>query len=282
MSLHTRSRSRDLDAGDGGGGGHGRQPSPVHHELLVLLLEYRFVTTDQLARLTAGHYGSGRSARRQTNRHLAALTHQGQIHCLNRRVGGWQGGSAAAVWTLTTTGHRQLTGSTQRQRPRLLSTGFLAHSLAVTETHVLITEHARATGAVVSAQPEPLCWRSYLDVTGMRVALKPDLAATISTPEFTDRYFIEVDRATENPARVIRKCQQYATYRRLGVEQERHGAFPLVVWIVPTSQRREQLQRHLAEQERLPGHLFQVVTPAEFVPLLQGGPTTSSAIERHG
>lgn len=278
MILHDSLRG----LGGSNGDGRGRELMPVHRELLMLLLKYRFATTDQLARLTTARYSSGRSARRQTNRHLATLTQQGQIHCLNRRVGGWQGGSAAAVWTLTTTGHRQLTGSTRRQRPRLLSTGFLAHSLAVTETRVLISEHARATGADHSVQPEPLCWRSYLDATGTRVALKPDLTAVIVATEFTDRYFIEVDRATENPARVIRKCQQYATYRSRGTEQDRHGAFPLVVWIVPTAQRREQLQRHLADQERLPRHLFAVVTPGEFIPLLRDGPTTSSPIERQG
>lgn len=255
--------------------------APLHHELLTLLLEHRFATTDQLARLTASRYGSPRSARRQTNRHLAALAQRGHAQYLNRRVGGWQGGSAAAVWTLTTTGHRLLTNSTRRQRPRLLSTGFLAHTLAVTETRVLITEHAQTTsGAVVSIQPEPLCWRSYLDATGMRVALKPDLAAMISTPEFTDRYFIEVDRATENPARIIRKCQQYDTYRSRGIEQEVHGAFPLVVWIVPTQQRREQLLRHLAAQERLPTRLFQIVTPETFPALLRDGPTASSPAEQ--
>ena len=256
--------------------------APLDHELLTLLLEHRFATTDQLARLTASRYGSARSARRQTSRHLAALAHRGLLQCLNRRVGGWQGGSAAAVWTLTTTGHRLLTNSTRRQRPRLLSTGFLAHTLAVTGTRVMIAEHAQTSGADVSIQPEPLCWRTYLDATGMRVALKPDLAATITTPEFTDRYFIEVDRATENPARIIRKCQQYATYRTRGQEQERHGAFPLVVWIVPTQQRREQLLRHLAAQERLPTRLFQIVTPETFSDLLRDGPTASSPAEQSG
>ena len=83
---------------------------PTYQELLTHLLELRFATTEQLARLTREHYGSFRSARRQTMRHLSKLEHHGHVLRLERRVGGWQRGSTPSIWALTTTGYRQVTG----------------------------------------------------------------------------------------------------------------------------------------------------------------------------
>ena len=109
---------------------------PAAHRLLALLATYRFATTTQLARLTAEAYGSLSSAIRQTLRHLARLQEYDLVTRLERRVGGWQGGSTVSIWTLTTRGRRVQTGSRSRQRPRSLSTSFLAHLLAITETSV--------------------------------------------------------------------------------------------------------------------------------------------------
>ena len=83
---------------------------PIYQELLAHLLELRFATTEQLARLTREHYGSSQSARRQTMRHLSKLEQHGQLLRLERRVGGWQRGSSPSIWALTTTGYRQVTG----------------------------------------------------------------------------------------------------------------------------------------------------------------------------
>ena len=107
---------------------------PAAHRLLALLATYRFATTTQLARLTVEAYGSLSSAIRQTLRHLARLQERDLVTRLERRVGGWQGGSTVSIWTLTTRGRRVQTGSRSRQRPRSLSTSFLAHLLAITET----------------------------------------------------------------------------------------------------------------------------------------------------
>lgn len=244
---------------------------PIYGQLLALIGEHRFATTHQLTRLTVQLYGSRKSAIRQTLRHLRELRSQHLVTKLERRVGGWQGGSQVAIWTLTTRGRRELTGSRGRLRPHHHSTTFSEHSLAVTEARVLLHESTTDLGLQLTAQSEPACWRHYLDPHGAPVALKPDLTAMVTSNEFVDRYFVEVDRATENPARVIRKCWQYVQYRRSGTEQDRYGVFPAVVWVVPNAKRHEQLTRYIRE-EKLPGEMFIVITPDQFKPLVRDGP----------
>lgn len=253
-----------------------RLSSPIHDQLLELISKNRFATTHQLVRLTQGRYGNKRSAMRQTLRHLNALRAQHLIVQLERRVGGWQGGSTVTIWTLTTTGLRYLTGTTARLRPHHYSTTFLEHLLAITETQVVLHEVSEQHPELqIRTTGEPECWRRYLNTHGMTVTLKPDLAVEVASPEFLDRYLLEIDRATENPARVMRKCWQYVFHRRSGSEQERNdGIYPFVVWIVPHATRKLQLQRALDTEPKLPKELFTVITPAELTFLIRDGPPT--------
>ena len=246
---------------------------PIYQELLTHLLELRFATTEQLARLTKEHYGSARSARRQTMRHLAMLEHHGQVLRLERRVGGWQRGSAPSIWALTTTGYRHTTGQgSARQRPNLISTTFLSHLLAIAETRVIANETIQQIPtAELRIETEPACWRNYLGQHGERLTLRPDLLMSVTTTEYVDRYFVEVDRATENPARVIAKCWQYVRYRRSGAEQRSTGAFPAVLWIVPTTKRQAQLRAHL-EAAELPQDMFTVLILDELPEIIRDGP----------
>ncbi|WP_282857232.1 replication-relaxation family protein [Pseudoclavibacter helvolus] len=240
-------------------------------------MKFRFATTPQLARLDHERYGSSRSALRQTTRQLTALESAGLVLRLDRRVGGWPGGSGPAVWALTTTGYHHVTGTKgTRQRPRLLSTTFLEHLLAVTETRVLVAETIRGIDAAsVQVEHEPDCWRSYLGLHGQRLTLRPDLRLEVTTREFRDSYFMEIDRATENPARVIAKCRQYQQYRRTGQEQHRAGTFPAVLWIVPHTKRRDQLTQHIHQAELTSG-MFHVLTLDELPTILRDGPPTST------
>ncbi|MBW0252583.1 replication-relaxation family protein [Cellulomonas sp. PS-H5] len=250
---------------------------PIHAELLTLVGRFRFATTRQLARVTRPAYRSSRSALRQTARHLVSLNRAGLVSHLERRVGGWQGGSQAAVWALTTRGHRTLTGSRSRQRPQLTSTTFLAHLLAVTETQVLITETVRdLPDTTAQVTGEPHSWRRFLGPHGQPVSVRPDLHLTVKSEQYRDDYFLEIDRATENPARVIATCWTYQRYQRTGTEQQTSGAFPVVVWLVPSTRRREQLRRHLGAEPHLRADLFLVITPDELPELLRSGPPTTT------
>lgn len=247
--------------------------SENRRELLELLRTHRFATSRQLTRFARPRYHSANSAHRQTLRHLAGLEEQKLIIRLERRIGGWQRGSEVAVWSLTTTGLRLLTGSNRRQRPQAVSTTFLAHTLATTEVCLVCSETVREMdGAQVSLTQEPDCWRSFPNPAGGLVTLRPDLTATITSPEYTDHYFLEVDRATENPARIIRTTRQYLAYQQTGIEQETLGVFPAVVWIVPHVKRQAQLARHLSTEPGIPANLWLVITLDQLPELVQSGP----------
>lgn len=260
-------------------------PAPIHPmqaRLLALVAAHRFATTTQLARLTALEYASSASALRQTQRHLASLAQQRLLMSLERRVGGWQGGSAVTIWAATTRGHRRVATDEgnvatdegnevpRRQRPREVSTTFLDHLLAITEVRTSIEEAVRQeadTEAAVALEPE--CWRTALSPSGQVQVLRPDLAVTITSPAYEDRYLIEVDRATENPGRVIATCWRYQEHQ---AQASDGGVFPLVVWLVPTDRRRHRLERAIAHSTGLLRDLFRVIRLDQLPTLIHGGP----------
>ena len=256
-----------------------RGPAPIHPmqaRLLALVAAHRFATTTQLARLTALEYASSASALRQTQRHLASLAQQRLLMSLERRVGGWQGGSAVTVWAATTRGHRLVAAEgdevPRRQRPREVSTTFLDHLLAITEVRTSIEEAIRQeadTEAAVALEPD--CWRTALSPSGQPQVLRPDLAVTITSPAYEDRYLIEVDRATENPGRVIATCWRYQEHQAT-TSPASDGVFPLVVWLVPNDRRRHRLERAIAHSTGLLRDLFRVIRLDQLPTLIHGGP----------
>ena len=256
-------------------------PAPIHPmqaRLLALVAAHRFATTTQLARLTAPEYASSASALRQTQRHLASLAQQRLLTSLERRVGGWQGGSAVTIWAATTRGQRLVAADEgnevpRRQRPREVSTTFLDHLLAITEVRTGIEEAVRQeadTEAAVSLEPE--CWRTRLGPSGQVQVLRPDLAVTITSPAYEDRYLIEVDRATENPGRVIATCWRYQEHQAASSQASDGGVFPLVVWLVPNDRRRHRLERAIAHSSGLLRGLFRVIRLDQLPTLIHGGP----------
>ena len=249
---------------------------PMQARLLALVAAHRFATTTQLARLTALEYASSASALRQTQRHLASLAQQRLLMSLERRVGGWQGGSAVTVWAATTRGHRLVAAEgdevPRRQRPREVSTTFLDHLLAITEVRTSIEEAIRQeadTEAAVALEPD--CWRTALSPSGQPQVLRPDLAVTITSPAYEDRYLIEVDRATENPGRVIATCWRYQEHQAT-TSPASDGVFPLVVWLVPNDRRRHRLERAIAHSTGLLRDLFRVIRLDQLPTLIHGGP----------
>ena len=67
--------------------------------------------------------------------------------------------------------------------------------------------------------------------------MKPDLYVVTGRDDFEDCWFIEIDRGTESPAAISRKCRAYDLYWRSGLEQAEHGTYPLVLWVVPDERR---------------------------------------------
>ncbi|MFV0435652.1 MAG: replication-relaxation family protein, partial [Leucobacter sp.] len=89
-----------------------------------------------------------------------------------------------------------------------------------------------------------------------------------------DEWFFEVDRATEAPGRVVRKCLAYQEYRSSGKEQQARGVFPAVAWIVPSEARKRQLRDRINSEVKLHSRLFLVLTLDELPDLIADGAAT--------
>lgn len=221
---------------------------PLYGELLKRIVENQFATTNQLARLTARRYKNLATATRRTPIHLNRLVEHGYLLQMPQVIGGRKRGSGPKIWTATSKGNSAVTGKRKRPRNTERSAEFIAHTLAVTETRVLLTELARQDGLhALELTGEPAAWRDHLGPYGQKVTLKPDLHLYARTSEREYYAFLEVDRATENPGRIIRQCWRYDAYYRSGLEQQSVGVFPVVIWICPNAKRADQILRYLGE-----------------------------------
>ena len=94
--------------------------------------------------------------------------------------------------------------------------------------------------------------------------------STLSTTvQETPGTSVEVDRATENPGRVIATCWRYQEHQ---AQASNDGVFPLVVWLVPGDRRRHRLERAIAHSTGLLRDLFRVIRLDQLPTLIHGGP----------
>ena len=245
-------------------------------QILTAVQRYRYLLTGQIQRLYFVDAATSAAALRATARALKRLQELGMIDHLARRIGGVRAGSGSLVWYITHAGERLLRLHDQAPTPikRFFepSPHFLAHSLAVAEVAVQLLELCRNPREVklTALQPEPECWRTYSEY-GTVLALKPDLFAVTASGQYEDRWFIEVDLATESPAKVVGKCEKYHKYYRTGLEQQEAEVFPLTVWIVPTVERKEKLIAHIRAAFDKQPKLFSVITNDELTHLIRYG-----------
>ena len=238
--------------------------------------QYRYLLTSQLQRLHFTDAATPTAALRAASRNLKKLRELGLIDHLSRRIGGVRAGSGSLVWYLTHAGERLIYLHCQTLTPTKRfsepSPFFLAHTLAIADVAVSLTEICReGRGAKLSlVQTEPECWRTYSEY-GAVSALKPDLFAITVSGQYEDRWFIEVDLDTESPAKIIGKCEKYHKYYRSGLEQQEAEVFPLTVWIVPTTQRKEKLTAHIKAAFDKQPRLFTVITKDELEHLILYG-----------
>lgn len=238
--------------------------------VVATLARVRLATGAQLVRL---HYADV-SARRA--RHLLTrLTDHRLIARLPRTVGGVRAGSAGYVYALDVAGQRLTYDTARGQRPWQPGPAFLAHTLAVTELYVrLVTADRAGALRLVTFATEPACWRSFTGPGGTRLVLKPDADLTLALGGFEDRWFVEVDRATEATNRLARACDRYRAYWATGAEQATHGVFPRVLWLVPDPHRAAQVHNVIARQPAEARPLFTVAAYDEaLIRLLQGADT---------
>ena len=251
-------------------------------DILSFLAQFRYATTSHLRRRYFTGHTTQNAATRATLRVLDRLLQQRLITRLERRVGGHPHGSAAYIWHLDAAGER-LTRKKSAPRRRYADPAwpFLEHTLQITDTATTLYELA-AEGdiEVAELQVEPDAWRSFLTPRGRTAILKPDLFATISSADYDDHWYLEIDRGTESLPVLLQKCRTYAAYKATGRAQAEHGVFPRVLWIVPTQRRAQRLTTAIAADPTLPNRLFSVITPDQLTATVKDPDSTHAPASR--
>lgn len=248
--------------------------------ILASVDQHQFLTAGQIELL---HFATiaPQARGRITRRALARLRGLRVLDTLDRRIGGTRAGSQGFIYHVGVAGDRLL------ERPRGRSgrlryeptTRFVDHRLAIAEAHIgLITAQRAGVIDLVDSAVEPASWRHYTGIGSARRTLKPDLFAETATgDELVRAWFIEIDCGSEHIPTVLDKCREYEAYRQTGIEQDHHGAFPLVVWSMShtnperAARRRRDLAEAIAADRRLPSLLFRIVAPEEVLPLIEQG-----------
>nr|WP_090344898.1 replication-relaxation family protein [Mycolicibacterium malmesburyense]CRL76768.1 hypothetical protein CPGR_04084 [Mycolicibacterium malmesburyense] len=218
---------------------------------------------------------------RITRRALARLRGLRVLDTLDRRIGGARAGSNGLVYHVGVAGDRLLERPVRRSgRLRYEpSARFVAHRLAVADAHVALIEADRGRQIeLTDSAVEPATWRTYTGLGAARRTLKPDVfAETAAEGDLVRAWFIEIDLGTEHIPTLLTKCREYKAYRQTGIEQDRHGAFPLVIWSLThpdpakAARRRQALADAIAADPAVPSALFRIVAPDGVLPLIRSG-----------
>jgi len=218
---------------------------------------------------------------RITRRVLARLRGLRVLDTLDRRIGGVRAGSQGLIYHVGVAGDRLLDHHVRRNgRLRYEpSARFVAHRLAVADAHVaLIDADREARVNLADSAVEPATWRTFTGIGAARRILKPDLyAETATAGDLVRAWFIEIDLGTEHVPTLLTKCLEYEAYRQTGIEQDRHGSFPIVVWSLThpdpatAERRRRALTDAIATDRKLPNALFRIVPPEGLLSLIQDG-----------
>lgn len=231
---------------------------------------FRLLSTRQVEALHFHGHATELTGARSARRVLERLTRDRVLVRLERRIGGVRAGSASYIYAVGPAGHRVIHDDSSR-RWREPSEAFVAHTLAVADLVVALTEQGREGKVeLVEYETEPSCWRDYpRPMTGAQT-LKPDLFVVTATEESELRWFVEIDLGTESGTAIVRKCRTYHAYWQSGIEQDRHDVFPKVLWVADTPRRAGLIRRAISKARSLHEPLFDVTTTEEATVVLAG------------
>lgn len=243
-------------------------------ELAVLasVERYRYLSTRQIEELHFYDHASPLTGARTCRSVLERLTKAGALWRLERRIGGVHAGSASFVYTLGSLGHRVLDeGGGARVRHREPSAEFFDHTVAIAQLAVDLQIAARdGELELIEIETEPACWRRFsAGLEGIQT-LKPDLSVSLRAAEYEYHWFVEIDLSTHSATAVLRKCRLYQRYWSTGIEQDRRGLFPKVLFVAPHERRCALLERTLAGAHHLNASLFAVTTTPNALAYLTG------------
>ncbi|MHB9149803.1 MAG: replication-relaxation family protein [Thermoleophilia bacterium] len=228
---------------------------------------YRYLTARQIETLYFSQHASTLTGARTCRRVLERLTRVGVLHRLDRRIGGLRAGSASFVYGVSPLGYRLLHDEEgPRRRRHEPSAHFLDHTLAIAQLAVDLQTAARqGVVELLTIETEPNCWRSFSRGLAGPETLKPDLALSFALGDYEHRWFVELDMGTTSAPAVVRKCRLYHDYWATGIEQDRHGLFPKVLWLTPTEARAVKVRQAVRGAAHMEQGLFEVALMAEAV-----------------
>lgn len=236
------------------GAGAPQPLSPRDRQVVDLVRRFRLMTAEQIRSVVFG----GLASKTPADRALARLMAAGYLARLARFVGGFGGGSGCYVYQLGRAGWR-LMGKGGGYRPlRVVD----MHTLTITECYVQLAALEQAGRlAVVGFTPEPA---SHLTVAG--VPLTPDAYVELGEPvrRLKYRYWLEIDRDTENADTLRGKCVRYWKAYKAWPED----VFPYVIFVVPDDNRRREIERVIAggpEEARALFRVYRLDTFAEVI-----------------
>lgn len=232
---------------------------PRERVLLADVARLGMASADQLRRL---HYDPSEAGRRLARIDLASLCEAQVLARLERTVGGVRAGSKGHCFTVGVAGQRIAWPDRRRYRePWTPNPAYLRHALGVSELYVQL--RTQMADRLLTYDTEPACWRSYSGPGGAPATMKPDAFTVLDLGRFEDRYFVEVDNATESGTRIFEKARAYIRYWQSGREIAASGVFPQVLWVTTTEARRDLMVSSLARLPAEHWQLFAVVTTVE-------------------
>ena len=241
--------------------------------VLTSLRRFRYMTAPQIEELHFFGHATRLTAARTCRRVLERMTRVGLLWRLERRIGGIRAGSASFVYALAPLGQRIIDPNGEaRLRYAEPSDEFLEHTLAIAQLAVDLHRLSRTTDDVdlIAVDPEPDCWRRLtVGLEGVRI-LKPDLSVSLRVGEFDYHWFVEVDLSTHSAATVVRKCRLYHSYWQNGVEQDRSGLFPRILFVTPSQRRASLIERSIWSARNLNLDLFALTTSDQALKWLVG------------
>jgi hypothetical protein len=157
------------------------------------------------------------------------------LNRLDKRVsGGSTRGSSSFLYRLDVAGqHIAETTSSRPRRPLQWYDPLVAHTLAITELYVQLTEcHRTEKLTLIDYKTEPYCWRTY-----PQGVLKPDAFVQVGLSANGQRrkgsFFIEVDRASQRGTKIDTKFPQYIDYWEYHRAANPGQVFPQVLFLAP-------------------------------------------------
>lgn len=188
--------------------------------ILSTVQAFKMASTSQLRRLHYGGTPRGREVR--SYRHLARLV---ELDKLQRKKFVYDG-NAESEYVY------QMPDETKKINE---------HDIDVLEIYVRLVEYA---GQDVAYDPE----------------IKPQIGRSTLTPDaFLDlgpewRFYIEMDRASQEQPRLKEKMNRYVNAYNQYWDENKHGVFPLVVWVCHTARRKREIDRAINSMQD--SHLF--------------------------